>query len=208
MAVADHRLLVSKLSVTVSRDRPHDEFVHRGPLTVPPVVSIFLPCHPVHSRRCLPFQVAVATAKQIDVDMVQQGGEPHLRISLGCLSYTVQPAWPDPRLGIRFGLGSSAFSLVNGLPSTISFGLPGLRSTASLVLCRCATPYRRTRGSYSSSPSPTDPHPTGCEWPQGLSVLACPEGPQFPCMPGVYDSAVPATHKRCNARHSVAFRLT
>ena len=28
------------------------------------------------------------------------------------------------RLGVRYGLGSSAFSLVNGLPSTISFGPP------------------------------------------------------------------------------------
>src|SRR5437016_10360006 len=26
--------------------------------------------------------------------MVQQGSEPHLSVSLGCLTYTVQPAWP------------------------------------------------------------------------------------------------------------------
>jgi hypothetical protein len=40
-----------------------------------------------------------------------------------------------------------------------------------------------------------------------VSVLACPEGPQFPCMPGVYASAVPATHERRNSRHRVAFRF-
>src|ERR1700676_2847469 len=37
MAVSGHRLWRSKLSVTVSRDRPHDESVHGGPLTAPPV---------------------------------------------------------------------------------------------------------------------------------------------------------------------------
>src|SRR5438309_1263418 len=57
-------------------------------------VSIFFPRHLVHSRRCPPFQAVVAAAKQINVHMVQQGGEPHLPVSLGCLSYTVQPAWP------------------------------------------------------------------------------------------------------------------
>ncbi len=40
--------------------------------------------------------------------------------------------------------------------------LPGLRSTASSVLCRCSTPCRRTCGPYSSSPSPADPFPCGC----------------------------------------------
>jgi hypothetical protein len=33
--------------------------------------------------------------------------------------------------------------------------------------------YRHACGSSSSSPSPTDPHLTGCRWPQGLSILAC-----------------------------------
>ena len=64
--------------------------------------------------------------------MVQQGGEPPLRVPFGCLTYTVQPAWPalpDPDAGypcVRHGLSCSAFSLVNGLPSTISFGPPWL----------------------------------------------------------------------------------
>src|ERR1039457_4557281 len=48
-------------------------------------VSIFLPRHLVHSRCRLPFQVQVAAAKQIDVDVMQQGGEPHLRVSLACV---------------------------------------------------------------------------------------------------------------------------
>jgi hypothetical protein len=74
--------------------------------------------------------------------------------------------------------------------------LPDLRSIASSVLCRRSTPCRRTRGSCSLSPSPTDPPPCGSGWPQGLSVLACPEGPQFRCMRGVYDSAVPASRSR------------
>ena len=48
---------------------------------------------------------------------------------------------------------------------------------------------------------------TAVLWPQGLSVLACPEGAQSPCMPGVYDSAVPTAYQRGNARRNVAFRL-
>jgi hypothetical protein len=50
--------------------------------------------------------------------------------------------------------------------------LPGLRSTASSVLCRCTTPRCRASGSYSSSPSPSVPCPTGHGRPRGLSVLA------------------------------------
>src|SRR5208282_5714477 len=57
-------------------------------------VPIGLPRHPVHSRRCLPLQVVVAAAEQIDSDVMQQGGEPHLLILLRCFTYTVQPAWP------------------------------------------------------------------------------------------------------------------
>ena len=49
---------------------------------------------------------------------------------------------------------------------------PCLRSIAPSVLCRCATPPCRARGSYSSSPSPTVPPLSGCGWQQGLSVLA------------------------------------
>src|SRR5215813_475458 len=40
------------------------------------VDSIGLPRHPVHSRRCLPFQVVVAAPEQCDIDVMQQGGEP------------------------------------------------------------------------------------------------------------------------------------
>src|SRR5258708_6459056 len=78
---------------------------------------------------------------------------------------------PLSRLGVRYGLGSSAFSLVSGLPSTISFGppLPSFdRFVGTMPLCDS----RRARGTYRSSPSPTDPPLTGCEWLQGLSVLA------------------------------------
>src|SRR5437667_5951814 len=64
------------------------------------------------------------------------------------------------------------FSLVNGLPSTISFGPPLPSFDPTLVLCRCTTPRCRACGSYSSSPSPTDPPPCGHGWQPGLSVLA------------------------------------
>jgi hypothetical protein len=80
--------------------------------------------------------------------MVQQGGESHLRVSLGCLTYTVQPAWPalpgPGRPGVRHGLSSSASSLVNGLPSTISFGppLPAFdRFVGTTPLCHSLLPF-------------------------------------------------------------------
>ena len=33
-------------------------------------------------------------AEQVDIDAMQQGGEPQLLVLLRCLTYTVQPAWP------------------------------------------------------------------------------------------------------------------
>src|ERR1039458_729798 len=48
-------------------------------------------------------------------------------------------------------------------------GLPPF--LGSSVLRRCATPCRRSRGTYRSSLSPTDPPRSGSGWPQGLSVL-------------------------------------
>ena len=45
-------------------------------------VSIFLPRHSVHPFSRLPVQAIVAAAEQIDVDMVQQGGELHLPVSI------------------------------------------------------------------------------------------------------------------------------
>lgn len=38
-------------------------------------VSLFLPRHSVHTRRRLPFQAVIAASEQIDIDMMQQGGE-------------------------------------------------------------------------------------------------------------------------------------
>jgi hypothetical protein len=57
-------------------------------------VSIFLPRHSVHSFRRMPVQAVLAAAEQIDIDMVQQGGELHLPVPLCCFTYTVEPAWP------------------------------------------------------------------------------------------------------------------
>jgi|SRR5450432_3834560 len=99
------------------------------------VVSIFLPRHPVHSRRCPPFQVVVAAAKQVDVNVVQQGGEPHLRVSLGCLSYTVQPAWPalPARCPVRIRL----FRVLLGQrPSLHDLLRPSLACVRPLRCCR------------------------------------------------------------------------
>jgi hypothetical protein len=72
----------------------------------------------------------------------------------------------------RHGLGSPRSPRSTAFPPRSPSALPGLRSTASLVLCRCATPHCRACGPYSSSPSPTVPPLTGCGKPQGLSVLA------------------------------------
>ena len=155
---------------------------------------------------------------------------------LGCLDAWTQSAPPDTDAGSRLpgssvrvfpeiapsssGCVDSAGEVATTTCGALRAETPSFvpRSAAPQVLeiaanhrlepLRRATPYLRACGSYGSSPSPTDPHRPGCGWPQGLSVLACPEGPEFPCMPGVYDSAVPATHERGNARRSVAFRLT
>jgi hypothetical protein len=65
-----------------------------------------------------------------------------------------------------------------GFPGSTAFpprppaALPGFRSAASLVLCRCTTPRCRSSGTYSSSPSPNGPCPTDHGRPRGLSVLA------------------------------------
>ena len=86
-------------------------------------VSIFLPRHSVHPFRRMPVQAVVAAAEQIDIDMVQQGGELHLLVP-AALRTRSSPLGPLSRLCVRHGLSSSAFSLVNGLSSTISFGPP------------------------------------------------------------------------------------
>src|SRR5260370_21285673 len=77
---------------------------------------------------------------------------------------------PGSGSGTGWALPRSPWSAA--FPPRSPSALPCLRSTASLVLCHCATPFRRARGTYRSSPSPTDPPLTGCEWLQGLSVLA------------------------------------
>jgi hypothetical protein len=93
-------------------------------------------------------------------------------------------SWPSaprrpPTFGTEFGagIGGLAISLASSLRSTFSFGLPGLRSTASSVLCRCWTPRCRACGSYSSSLSPTVPLLTRGGRPQGLGSHV-PRGPR------------------------------
>src|ERR1017187_6691140 len=61
------------------------------------------------------------------------------------------PLGPLSRLGVRYGLGSSAFSLVNGLPSTISFGppLPSFdRFVGTMPLCDSLSPCTRSTGQH------------------------------------------------------------
>src|ERR1019366_2236925 len=57
------------------------------------VLSIFLPRHPIHSRRRLSFQAVVALPEQVDAYVVQQGRELQLPV-LRCFTHTRQPAWP------------------------------------------------------------------------------------------------------------------
>lgn len=54
--------------------------------------SIWLPRHPVHSRRSLLLQFAIAGPQQIDRDMVKQGAETHLLVLACSFLHTVQSA--------------------------------------------------------------------------------------------------------------------
>src|SRR4029077_6575205 len=167
-------------------------------------VPIFLPRYPVHSRRRTPFQVVVTAAKQLDVDVVQQGGEPHLPVSLGCLSYTVQPAWPDlpapcPArvwlFRVLLGQRPSLHDLLRPSPACVrplrryyaAVRLPAAVHVG-LIAHRLLPPIRPLLAA------------NGCRVSRFSRV-------KFPCMPGVYDSAEPAAHLRSSVRHSVAFRV-
>jgi hypothetical protein len=123
-------------------------------------------------------------------------------------AYALQPAWPDiPAQGAaRVRLYRV---LLGQWPSLHDLLRPSLACVRPLRWYYTAVrlPMAVHVGLNSSSPSPTVPPPCSRGWQPGLSVLACRESPQFPCMPGVYDSAVPATHKRYNARRSIAFRF-
>jgi hypothetical protein len=56
-------------------------------------LSVFLPRHPIHSRRRLFLQAVVALPEQVDAYVVQQGRELQLPV-LRCFTHTRQPAWP------------------------------------------------------------------------------------------------------------------
>ena len=167
-------------------------------------VSICLPRHPIHSRRRLPFQVVVAAPEQVEIDMMQQGGEPYLLVPFGCLTYTVQPAWPAfPALSpVRFrlfrvllGQRPSLCDLLRPSPACVrplrwyyaAVRLPivvhgGLRAH------RLLPPIRRRAAADDNR----------------VSRFSC---VKFPCMRGVYDSAEPAAHSRLVAHHGIAFRF-
>ena len=81
-----------------------------------------------------------------------------------------RPTFPGSVSGAGFPAACSPWSAA--FPPRSPAALPGLRSTASLVLHRCTTPRRRASGPYSSSPSPSGPCPTDHGQLRGLSVLA------------------------------------
>src|SRR5271169_6321405 len=136
--------------------------------------------------------------------MVQQGGEPHLRVSLGCFTYTVQPAWPalPARCPVRVRLFRILLgqqpSLLDLLRPSLAFVRP-LRRYYAVVRLPIAVHVGLIAHRFLP-PIRTVPAAHGHRVSRFSRV-------KFPCMPGVYDSAVPATHKRGNARRSVAFRL-
>src|ERR1039457_2117060 len=135
---------------------------------------------------------------------MQQGGEPQLLVTFGCLTYTVQPAWPAlpawcparvrlcrVLLGQRPSLHDLLrpspacvrplrwYYAVVRLPFVVHVGLIAHRLLPPIRPLLAANDYRVSRFSRV----------------------------KFPCMPGVSDSAVPVTRLRFVARHSVAFRL-
>jgi hypothetical protein len=52
---------------------------------------ILLPCHAIDSRRSLTLEGVEAVAKKIDVEMMEQSGEPFLFPFPCCFTHTVQP---------------------------------------------------------------------------------------------------------------------
>ena len=51
---------------------------------------ILLPCHTIDSRRSLTLESVEAVAQKIDVEMVEQSGEPFLSPFPCCFAHTVQ----------------------------------------------------------------------------------------------------------------------
>ena len=58
------------------------------------VFSIFFPPEVVHSGSRPLIQASVASPQPIHIHVVQQGGEPHLSVTLRGLPHTVPPAVP------------------------------------------------------------------------------------------------------------------
>ena len=167
-------------------------------------VSIFLPCHLVHSRRCPPFQTVVAAAEQFDIDMVQQGGEPHLRVPFSCLTYTVQPAWPvfPARCPVRVRLFRILLGQRPSLHDLLGPSLAFVRSfrqyyaavrlpiavRVGLIAHRLLPPIRSLLAANGNRVS-------------RFSRV------KFPCMRGVYDSAGPASALAFSRATVLPFRL-
>ncbi len=85
--------------------------------------AVRLPRHPIHTRRRLFPQPAIGRPQQVDIDMVQQGGEPFLSSAPLLLSGTRSSPWDMlSRLGVRRMPGSIAFPSAPPLGSTNSAG--------------------------------------------------------------------------------------
>jgi hypothetical protein len=54
------------------------------------ILAIFLPCHAVDTGRRIPLQPRVGAVKKLDIDMVEERGEPFLPIQPCSCPYTVQ----------------------------------------------------------------------------------------------------------------------
>ena len=57
------------------------------------ILPVVLPRHPVHPGRGLRVQPPVSRPQAVDVDMVQERGEPHLLVLLCDSAHAIQRAW-------------------------------------------------------------------------------------------------------------------
>src|ERR1700730_18025926 len=75
------------------------------------ILAIFLPCHAVDTGRRIPLQPRVGAVKKLDIDMVEERGEPFLPIQPCRCPYTLA------RLGVRRVLTRPVFSSAPSLGS-------------------------------------------------------------------------------------------
>jgi hypothetical protein len=136
---AAHRLSGSRLCAMVAPGRLCNGSGRANQRADLPDLPIFLPRYPVHSRSGSLFQAVVA----------------YLFVLLGAHGPARWTRFPGPVSGASWALPCSPQSAA--FPPQSPAALPGFRSAASPVLCRCATPRPRAAGTYRSSLSPSVP---------------------------------------------------